>query len=119
MTAFYAAPDVPLAPRAAPDRGDLLDGRAALSAAAIRLSRRYCGRLRTVGNVQDHGAAAAPLHHGAGDGRDLDLRHRPCPAGALVYRRLVSGEVRAGAGDDHHARADERLGERLPLRPQP
>ena len=40
-------------------RGDRLDGRAVLSAAAVRLSRRRRARLDAVRDLQGHGAAAA------------------------------------------------------------
>ena len=51
-----------------------LDGRAALPAAALRLSRDGTNRLGPVGDLQNHGASSAAGDHDSGDVRDLGFR---------------------------------------------
>src|SRR5439155_24263679 len=53
------------------DRGHLLDGRHALSAAAVRLSLRGGSRIEAVRNLQGDGKAVAESDHQSGDDRDL------------------------------------------------
>ena len=60
-------------------RDHRLDGRAALSAAAVRLSREQQEGLRAIGDLQGDGEAAAPLHHHAGDDGELGARSRSSP----------------------------------------
>ena len=48
-----------------------LDGGSALSAPALRLSRRGAEGLGAVRDLQDHGAASVARHHHAGDDREL------------------------------------------------
>jgi uroporphyrinogen decarboxylase len=57
--------------------GDLLDGRAALSAAAVRLSLRRRGRQCGIGDLQGDGAAADGGHHDAGDAGVMGARAWP------------------------------------------
>src|SRR6202034_256001 len=55
-------------------RGDRLDGRHAVFAAAVRLSLRRRERLDSVGDFQGDGAPVAPGDHHSGDDRDLGFR---------------------------------------------
>ena len=75
--------------------GDRLDGRHALSAAAVRLSLRRRAGLEAVRDLQDHGMAAAQGHHQSGDERDLDFRTFAGVARRLAHRALDAGQVRA------------------------
>src|SRR5215469_5490815 len=82
---------------AARDRGHLVDGGHALSAAAVRLSLRGGGWLEAVRDVQGDGAAAFEGDHQPRDDRDLACRALSGLGRPLVYGRLVSREVFAGA----------------------
>src|SRR5437868_11804830 len=73
--------------------GDRLDGGAALSAAAVRLSRRDPRRLAAERDLQGDGAAALPRHHEPVDDRRLALRPGARLARRMVARRLVAGEI--------------------------
>ena len=86
---------LPLAQGAARHRGDLLDGRDALSAAAVRLSLRGGAGLETVRDLQGDGAPVAHGDHQSGDGRDL---------GAWSLARLGFGlcTMRAGCRPSSH-----------------
>ena len=103
---------------------DRLDGGAALSAAAFRLSRRRARRARTTSrDLQGDGAAAAARHHEPGDDRDLCLRHRcwrrrrasSIGDAGWIYVKLAA--VRRADGDPSLPVACWR--KRLRRRPQP
>src|SRR5205085_2410908 len=77
--------------------GDRLDGRHALSAAAVRLSLRSRDWLEAVRNLQADGASAAARDHQSGDDRDLGAW---CLAGVgpgILFGRLAARQTRAGA----------------------
>ena len=81
------------------DRGDLLDGGHALSAAAVRLSRRVPSRLGAVGDLQGHGAPAAARHHQSGDDRRPGCSGCGLPGRAFGFHgRLAARQDRAGRG---------------------
>src|SRR5262249_43546402 len=91
--------DVRVDQGAACDCGHLLDGRYALSAAAVRLSLRGGARLKAVRDVQGHGAAAPGSDHQSRDDRHLACRALPRVERPLVHLALVSREVLACARD--------------------
>src|SRR5687768_11845544 len=82
-----------LAEGAAYRGGHLVDGRAALSAAAVRLSLRGGAGIEAVRDVQGHGAAVAAADHepghagGVGDGAAAGL------ADGDDARPLAGGEI--------------------------
>src|SRR5215218_2561737 len=79
-----------------PRRGDhRLDGRHALSAAAVRLPRRDREGLGPLRDLQDHGAAAPQGDHQPGNDRCLGARALPCDRERMVALRLDAGEIRA------------------------
>src|SRR5262245_61112807 len=85
------------------DRGDLLDGRALVSPAALRLPLRRARRQPAVGDLQGDGAEALPAHHAPGDARDDRVRIRAGlapgdPWISALGGRLALGEARARGG---------------------
>src|SRR5581483_8150481 len=95
-------------------RGHLLDGRHALSAAAVRLSLRGRGWLPAVRDVQGDGTAVAEGDHQSGDDRDLARRALPGLGRSLALHELVDlRKTCPGAGAFWCARVFCPLGERF------
>src|SRR5438105_3229564 len=82
---------------AARDCRHLVDGRHALSAAAVRLSLRSRGRIEAVRDLQGDGMAIAEGDHQPGNDRHLAGRALSGLERALVRIRLVSRQTDAGA----------------------
>src|SRR5215213_3927223 len=82
---------------AACDRGHLVDGRHALSAAAVRLPLRGGDRIEAIRDLQDHGTAVAEGDHQSGDDRDLAGRALSGLVRSVVSGRLVSRQTIARA----------------------
>src|SRR5712692_5406635 len=77
-------------------RGDRLDGRHALSAAAVRLSLRGRAGIAAVGNLQGDGTPAAQGDYQSGDDRDLGAGPLARLVGRVVGIRLVPRKARPG-----------------------
>src|SRR2546421_10091120 len=84
-----ATRDVRMDQGTACDRGHLVDGWHALSAAAVRLPLRSRDRLETVRDVQGDGTPAFEGDHQSGDDRHLAGRALPCLERALVRLGLA------------------------------
>src|SRR5712672_3449428 len=81
---------------AACDRRYRMDGRDALSAAAVRLSLRRRGRIEAVRDVQGDGTAVDEGDHEPGDDRNLARRPLPRLGRPLVFDGLVTWQASAG-----------------------
>src|ERR1700694_6019055 len=86
---------------AACDRRHRMDGRHALSAAAVRLSLRIGSWIEAVRNVQGDGTAVAEGDHEPGDdrnlaGRTLSRLGRPLVFGGLAARQAAAGGIVVG-----------------------
>src|SRR3954469_14795535 len=79
------------------DCGHLVDGRHAVSAAAVRLPLRRRDRLKTVRDVQGDGTPAAEGDHQSGHDHHLAGRVLPRLERALVRLRLAAWQAFAGA----------------------
>ena len=101
---------VPVAEGSAYHRRYRLDGRHALFASTVRLSRNGQAQIQIVGNVEDDGTSVAQLHHDAGDVGHLDGWYSFAPARPVAGRRLVSRQVRCGRRHDDPARIICALG---------
>ena len=82
---------------AAHHRGRRVDGRDALSAAAVRLSLRGRTWFEAVRDVQGDGTPAAEGDHQSGDDCDVAGRALPGLGRSLVFRRLVARKIAAGS----------------------
>src|ERR1700730_4539207 len=72
----------------------LVDGRHALSAAAVRLSLRGGGRLEAIRDVQGDGTTVAQGHHQSGNDRDLARWTLSRVERTLVLIRLAECKAR-------------------------
>src|ERR1700684_4549231 len=86
---------------AAYHRGHLLDGRHALSAAAVRLSLRVGGRFEAVLDLPGDGTSAAEGDHQSGDdcdlvGGTLPGLGRPLALSRLAARKTIAGDRAVG-----------------------
>src|SRR6185437_7284443 len=99
-------------------RGDLLDGRHALSAEVVRLSLRIGNRIETVRDVQGDGTEVTEGDYQSGDDRDLAGGALPRLGRALVLCRLVARQTSAGAGIIGYPRFFCPLGQGFRRRPE-
>ena len=91
--------------------GYIVDGWFAVLAEAIYLSRGGETRLRVIGDIQNHGAEAAPGNYDACDGRVLGFWFMVGLFYRSVFRRLVSrqvivGDIDVGGAHGHGALAE-------------
>src|SRR5207249_7045232 len=103
---------------AACDCRHLVDGRHALSAAAVRLSLPSRGRIEAVRDLQGDGMAIAEGDHQPCDDRHLAGRALSGLERALVHVRLVSRQTDAGAGPVGCPRLFFTAGEGFRCRPE-
>src|ERR1700674_984958 len=90
--------DVRMDQGAACDRGHRVDGRDALSAAALRLSLRGGSGIETVRDVQGDGTSVAESDHESSPDRDLARGTLPGLGRPLVFGRLAAWKTAAGGG---------------------
>src|SRR3954463_8529840 len=92
-------PNVRMDQSAACDRRHRMDGRHALSAAAVCLSLQRRDRIEAIGNLQGDGAPAAEGDHQSGDGGDVGGGTLSCLGRSLVFGGLVAWKAAAGDRD--------------------
>src|SRR6202022_4791174 len=110
--------DVRMDQSAACDRRHRMDGRHALSAAAVRLSLRIGSWIEAVRDVQGDGTAVAEGDHQPGDDRNLALRAFPRLGRPLVFGGLVTWQASAGGNLVGRPRFFFRPGQGFRRRPQ-